>query len=50
MGSIQKLMSTLLCLDFQLECMDYTGPRWYHADLDLATFQKLQVSAKSPRI
>lgn len=41
-GTIQRLMSSALNLEFQLECMDYAENNWYHADLDLATFQKLQ--------
>lgn len=35
-------MSSLLDLEFQLECIDYSGDSWYHADLDLDTFKKLQ--------
>eukprot|EP00897_Mesotaenium_endlicherianum_P008826 jgi/Mesen1/7972/ME000422S07123 len=41
-GSIQRLMSQILQLDFQLECMDYSADNWYHADLDYATFKRLQ--------
>lgn len=36
-------MAKLLTLDFQLDCLDYQGENWYHADLDFETFKLLQV-------
>ncbi|CAM6124292.1 unnamed protein product [Calypogeia fissa] len=42
-GTIQKLMASILTLDFQLNCMDYRRENWYHADLDFETFQSLQL-------
>eukprot|EP00271_Cylindrocystis_brebissonii_P006716 TRINITY_DN19498_c0_g1_i1.p1 TRINITY_DN19498_c0_g1~~TRINITY_DN19498_c0_g1_i1.p1 ORF type:complete len:509 (+),score=79.93 TRINITY_DN19498_c0_g1_i1:359-1885(+) len=41
-STIQRSMSSLLGLEFQLECMEYTGDNWYHADLDMPEFQRLQ--------
>ncbi|KAF6176357.1 hypothetical protein GIB67_011146 [Kingdonia uniflora] len=40
---IQRQMSSILTLDFQLDCLDYEGESWYHADLDFETFKLLQV-------
>ncbi len=40
------LMGKLLDLQFQLEEIDYTAPNFVHADLDLATFLKLQEERK----
>ena len=42
-GFIQRVMASILTLEFQLECMDYRRENWYHADLDFDTFQVLQV-------
>ena len=45
-GTIQTLMSRMLRLDFQLDCINYSLPNFRNADLDLKTFQRLQVSAE----
>lgn len=42
-GFIQRQMARFLTLDFQLDCLDYEGENWYHADLDFETFKLLQV-------
>ncbi|XP_065850613.1 uncharacterized protein [Euphorbia lathyris] len=42
-GCIQRQMARILTLDFQLDCLDYEGENWYHADLDFETFQLLQL-------
>lgn len=42
-GFIQRQMARALRLDFQLDCLDYEGDNWYHADLDFETFKTLQV-------
>ncbi|KAG7530459.1 hypothetical protein ISN45_Un33g000010, partial [Arabidopsis thaliana x Arabidopsis arenosa] len=36
-----RQMARVLTLDFQLDCLD-ENENWYHADLDLETFQLLQ--------
>lgn len=43
LGCIQRQMARILMLDFQLDCLDYQGDNWYHADLDFETFKLLQV-------
>ncbi|XP_073062554.1 uncharacterized protein [Primulina eburnea] len=43
LGCIQRQMSKLLMLDFQLDCLDYQLENWYHADLDFETFKSLQL-------
>ncbi|WMV59983.1 hypothetical protein MTR67_053368 [Solanum verrucosum] len=42
-GFIQRQMARFLTLDFQLDCLDYEGENWYHADLDFETFKLLQI-------
>ncbi|XP_019436638.1 PREDICTED: uncharacterized protein LOC109342994 [Lupinus angustifolius] len=42
LGFIQRQMASILRLDFQLDCVDYQGANWYHADLDFETFKLLQ--------
>lgn len=42
-GFIQRQMARFLTLDFQLDCLDYEGENWYHADLDFETFKLLQL-------
>lgn len=42
LGFIQRQMARVLALDFQLDCLDYQGEKWLHADLDFETFQLLQ--------
>ncbi|MCD7459980.1 hypothetical protein HAX54_042475 [Datura stramonium] len=42
-GFIQRQMARFLTLDFQLDCLDYEGDNWYHADLDFETFKLLQL-------
>lgn len=42
-GCIQRQMARILTLDFQLDCLDYQGEKWYHADLDFETFKLLQL-------
>ena len=41
-SQIQMLMKELLNLEFQLDQIDYTPANFVHADLDSATFAKLQ--------
>ncbi|MGE3164837.1 MAG: hypothetical protein AB7O52_08020 [Planctomycetota bacterium] len=41
-GFLQRGMKTLLDLDFQLDAIDYRAPNFVHADLDPATFARLQ--------
>ncbi|KAF7813834.1 thermosome subunit gamma [Senna tora] len=43
LGCIQRQMARILTLDFQLDCLDYEGSNWYHADLDYETFKLLQL-------
>ncbi|KAJ4958694.1 hypothetical protein NE237_025805 [Protea cynaroides] len=43
LGCIQRQMARVLTLDFQLDCLDYQGENWYHADLDYETFKLLQL-------
>lgn len=43
LGCIQRQMARILTLDFQLDCLNYQSPNWYHADLDYETFKLLQV-------
>ncbi|KAJ0962909.1 hypothetical protein J5N97_028031 [Dioscorea zingiberensis] len=43
LGFIQRQMARVLALDFQLDCLDYQGEKWLHADLDFETFKSLQV-------
>ncbi|XP_010254120.1 PREDICTED: uncharacterized protein LOC104595198 [Nelumbo nucifera] len=43
LGCIQRQMSRVLTLDFQLDCLNYNGDNWYHADLDYETFKLLQL-------
>ncbi|XP_020518301.1 uncharacterized protein LOC18426596 isoform X2 [Amborella trichopoda] len=43
LGCIQRQMARALALDFQLDCLDYQGDKWYHADLDFETFKLLQL-------
>ncbi|KAK1266846.1 hypothetical protein QJS04_geneDACA019361 [Acorus gramineus] len=43
LGCIQRQMARVLSLDFQLDCLDYQGDNWYHADLDYETFKLLQL-------
>ncbi|XP_024023434.1 uncharacterized protein LOC21385772 [Morus notabilis] len=43
LGCIQRQMARILMLDFQLDCLDYQGENWYHADLDFETFKLLQM-------
>ncbi|XP_010249732.1 PREDICTED: uncharacterized protein LOC104592203 isoform X2 [Nelumbo nucifera] len=40
---IQRKMARILTLDFQLDCLDYQGENWYHADLDYESFKVLQL-------
>ncbi|KAH7658343.1 hypothetical protein IHE45_17G081600 [Dioscorea alata] len=42
LGFIQRQMARVLALDFQLDCLDYDGDKWLHADLDFETFKMLQ--------
>lgn len=42
LGCIQRQMARFLTLDFQLDCLDYQGDNWFHADLDFETFKLLQ--------
>ncbi|KAM0933146.1 hypothetical protein DsansV1_C38g0236331 [Dioscorea sansibarensis] len=42
LGFIQRQMARVLALDFQLDCLDYDGNKWLHADLDFETFKMLQ--------
>lgn len=42
-GFIQRQMARFLTLEFQLDCLDYEGENWYHADLDFETFKLLQL-------
>ncbi|KAL1823875.1 hypothetical protein ACET3Z_010653 [Daucus carota] len=42
LGCIQRQMARFLTLDFQLDCLDYQGDNWIHADLDFETFKLLQ--------
>ncbi|RWR72441.1 hypothetical protein CKAN_00066400 [Cinnamomum micranthum f. kanehirae] len=42
LGCIQRQMAHILMLDFQLDCLDYQGDNWFHADLDYETFKSLQ--------
>lgn len=48
LGCIQRQMARFLTLDFQLDCLDYQGDNWIHADLDFETFKLLQVLLKNP--
>lgn len=41
-GMTQRGLASLLKLDFQLEHMDYNADSWYHADLDIKEFDRLQ--------
>ncbi|MEM8872750.1 MAG: hypothetical protein AAGD32_00695 [Planctomycetota bacterium] len=41
-GNLQVLMKQALELDFQLDRIDYHKPNFVHADLDAATFTRLQ--------
>lgn len=41
-GFLQRGMKDLLDLDFQLDAIDYTATNFVHADLDPATFTRLQ--------
>ncbi|CAN6456433.1 unnamed protein product [Victoria cruziana] len=43
LGFIQRQMARVLSLDFQLDCLDYQGRNWFHADLDYETFKSLQL-------
>lgn len=43
LGFIQRQMAQILSLDFQLDCLNYEGENWHHADLDYETFKLLQV-------
>lgn len=47
LGFIQRQMARILALDFQLDCLDYDGDKWLHADLDFETFKMLQVFCPS---
>ncbi|KAG0465379.1 hypothetical protein HPP92_019543 [Vanilla planifolia] len=42
-GFIQRQMAQILALDFQLDCLNYLGDNWLHADLDFETFKMLQL-------
>ncbi|XP_038973601.1 uncharacterized protein LOC103721540 [Phoenix dactylifera] len=42
LGFIQRKMAQILSLDFQLDCLNYEGENWHHADLDYETFKLLQ--------
>jgi len=41
-GWVQRFTASTLQLSFQLEELDYSRANWYHADLDLQQFQRLQ--------
>lgn len=41
-GMFQRLLTDVLALDFQLDAIDYTADNFVHADLDPATFTRLQ--------
>ncbi|KAG1346548.1 Thermosome subunit gamma [Cocos nucifera] len=43
LGFIQRQMAQILSLDFQLDCLNYEGENWHHADLDYETFKLLQL-------
>ncbi|PKA54454.1 hypothetical protein AXF42_Ash000287 [Apostasia shenzhenica] len=43
LGFIQRQMSRILSLDFQLDCLNYQADNWLHADLDYETFKMLQL-------
>jgi hypothetical protein len=41
-GDFQRFLKDSLKLDYQLDVIDYTRPNFVHADLDRATFEKMQ--------
>jgi hypothetical protein len=41
-GALQRGLRDLLGLEFQLDWIDYTRPNFVHADMDAATFEKMQ--------
>lgn len=41
-GDLQRFLKDTLKLDYQLDVIDYTRPNFVHADLDRATFEKMQ--------
>lgn len=41
-GFFNRLLDLSLGLHFQLDCLDYRGDNWYHADLDDDTFELMQ--------
>jgi hypothetical protein len=41
-SQIQRMMTSLLDLKFQLDGIDYTAPNFVHADLDRETFDQMQ--------
>lgn len=41
-GDFQRFLKDTLKLDYQLDVIDYTKPNFVHADLDRATFEKMQ--------
>lgn len=42
MRMLQRMVKTMLKLDYQLDAIDYTRPNFVHADLDMEAFQDLQ--------
>ena len=44
--SIQVMMQKELELEYQLSCIDYTAENFVHADMDTATFKKMQKDRK----
>lgn len=41
-SQVQRMLTDMLDLRFQLDAIDYTQPNFVHADLDAETFQRLQ--------
>lgn len=41
-GMTQRGLASILKLEFQLEHIDYNADSWYHADLDIKEFDRLQ--------
>lgn len=41
-GMTQRGLASILKLEFQLEHLDYNAESWYHADLDIKDFDRLQ--------
>lgn len=41
-SDLQRMMKSILGIEFQLDVVDYSAPNFIHADLDAETFQKMQ--------